>query len=112
MDDVLCAWQHLFQEITPDILCMRTLVPNLFLNSQRDIILEVSMKSVVDTLYQSTNGKYFKGIDMFLVPICEDKHYFLCTINMAKNEVYMTDGFNQDQLYEHHKKYICKEYWM
>ena len=104
MDSVLKVWQYLFQEIAPEILCLSSLVPNLFLNK------EVSMKSVVNSLHCLTNGQYFKGIEMFLVPICEGDHYYLCVINIAKNEAYVIDGFNEDQYYKKEKKIFGKSF--
>ena len=77
MDGVLGVWQDLFQEVAPDVLCLSSLVQNLFLNKGR------SMKSVVNSLHWLTNGKYFKEINMFLVPKCEYKHYYSCVTNLS-----------------------------
>ena len=35
--------------------------------------------------------------------------FFMCN-KYCKNETYMIDHFNEDQLYEDHKKYICNEF--
>ena len=41
---------------------------------------------------------------MFLVPVYGQFHYYLCVINMAKNEGYVINGFNQDSCYKGNKK--------
>ena len=99
MDHVLQIWHHLFHAISPEILCMNSMVPNLFVTTNNTAI-----KSAVNSIHRLTNGKLFEGIDMFLVPICNNSHYFLCVINLAKNEGYVIDGLNGDGCYRETKK--------
>ena len=99
VDHVLQIWHHLFHEISPEILCMNSMVPNLFVTTDKTAI-----KSAINSIRRLTNDKLFEGIDMFLVPICHGMHYYLCVINLAKNEGYVIDGMNFDGCYRSNKK--------
>ena len=99
MDHVLQIWHHLFHLISPDILCMNSMVPNLFVTTNNTAI-----KSAVNSIRRLTNDKLFEGIDMFLVPILHGAHYYLCVINMAENEGYVINGYNGDPFFESSKK--------
>ena len=44
---------------------------------------------------------FFKGIDIFLCPICQYEHYYLVIINLAKNEGYVIDGLNRNTEDDH-----------
>ena len=78
---------------------MNLMVPSLFVTS--DV---ASITSVVNSIHRLTNGLLFKGINMILMPICNHGHYFLCVIDLAKNEGYIIDGFNMDTFYTGNKK--------
>ena len=47
---------------------------------------------------------FFKGINIFLCPICDGKHYYLVIINLAKNEGYVIDGLNRNKEDEDKKR--------
>ena len=91
----------IFVQRTPDILCMKSMVPNLFETTNNTAI-----KSAVNSIRRLTNDKSFEGIDMLLVPIYHIRHYWLCVINFAKNDGYVIDGFNADYLYGGRKKKV------
>ena len=99
VDHVLKIWAHLFNKHSPSILCMNSKVPNLFITQDN-----VSIQTTITSLSRLTNGKFFKGINMFLVPICDKLHYYLVVINFTKNEGYVIDGLNCDQAYEEEKR--------
>ena len=69
---------------------MSSQVPNLFITKKT-----VSIKPTIASLHKLTKGMFFKGIDIFLCPICQYEHYYLVIINLAKNEGYVIDGLNQ-----------------
>jgi len=92
VDHILKIWNHLFHKHSPSILCMNSIVPNLFMTGQT-----VSIKSTILSLHKLTEGMFFKGIDMFLCPICQGIHYYLVIINLAKNEGYVIDGLNRNK---------------
>ena len=99
MDHILKIWAHLFHQHSPSILCMNSKVPNLFITQEN-----VSIQTTITSLSRLTNGKFFKGINMFLAPICANNHYYLVVINLTRNEGYVIDGLNEDQAYEEEKK--------
>ena len=74
-------------------------VLNLFMTKDT-----VSIQTTITSLHRLTKGKLFKGIDMFLCPICDGNHYYLLVINLAKNEGYIIDGNNCDQAYAEQKR--------
>ena len=111
MDWVLCVWQVFFQKIAPDNLYTRSLVQNLCLYYQQNKKQEASLKLIVNILHRLTNGKYFKGVDLFLGPIWTKAQYLLYIINIARNKAYVIGGFSEDFLYEEDKS-ICKEFWL
>ena len=74
---------------------MNSMVPNFFLTTNNTAI-----KSALNSIHRLTNDELFEGIDMFLVPILNSEHYYLCVINLAKNEGYVIDGYNGDSCYE------------
>ena len=99
MDHVLKIWAHLFYKYSPSILCMNSKVPNLFITQKN-----VSIQTTITPLSRLTNEKFFKGINMFLAPICINFHYYLVVLNFTRNEGYIIDGLNYDQPYEEEKK--------
>ena len=80
---------------------MNLMVLNLFVTTN-----VTAIKSAVNSIRRLTNGNLFEGISMFLVPICDQFHYYLWELNLAKNERYIIDGFNMDSGY----KSMMKEY--
>ena len=98
VDHMLKIWDHLFHEHSPSILCMNSTVPNLFMTKDT-----VSIQTTITSLHRLTKGKLFKGIDMFLYPICDGHHYYLRVINLAKIEGYVIDGNDCDQAYINEK---------
>ena len=99
VDHMLKIWDHLFHKHSPSILCMNSKVPNLFMTKDT-----VSIQTTITSLHRLSKGKLFKGIDMFLCPICDGNHYYLLVINLAKNEGYVIDGNNCDQAYTNEKR--------
>ena len=100
MDHVLQIWHYLFNVISLDILCMNSMVPNLFATTN-----VTAIKSAVNSIRRLTNDTLFEGIDMFLVPVCDNFYdYLLCVMNMAKIEGYVIDGFNMESGYKGKKK--------
>ena len=68
---------------------MNSKVPNLLITNTN-----VMIKSTITSLYRLTNGTFFKDINVFLIPICADNHYYLIVINIAKMNGYVIDGLN------------------
>ena len=99
MDHILKIWAHLFYQHSLSILCINSKVPNLFITQEN-----VSIQTTITSLSRLTNGKFFKGINMFLAPICAHGHYYLVVINFTRNEGYIIDGLYEDQTYEEEKK--------
>ena len=83
---------------------MNSNVLNLFITQEN-----VSIQTTITSLSRLTNGKFFKGICMFLASICAYLHFYLVVINYTKNEGYVIDGLNCDQAYEEEKRtYMLK----
>ena len=99
MDHVLKMWAHLFHEQFPSILCMNSKVLNLFITQDN-----MSIHTVITHLSRLSNEKFFKGINMFLAPICAHHHYCFVVINLTKNEGYVIDGLNRDQIFRDVKR--------
>ena len=99
VDHILKIWNHLFHKHSPSILCMSSQVPNLFITEDT-----VNIQSTIASLHKLTKGMFFKGIDIFLCPICQYEHYYLVIINLAKNEGYVIDGLNRNTEDEHKKQ--------
>ena len=78
---------------------MNSMVPNLFATTNNTAI-----KLALDSICWLTNDELFEGISIFLEPILNSGHYYLCEINLAKNEGYVLDGYNDDSYYEECKK--------
>ena len=70
MDYVLQILHYLLNVISPDILCMNSMVPNLFVTTNNTAI-----KSTGNSICRLSNDKLFEGIDMFLVPVLN--HFLL-----------------------------------
>ena len=84
------------------MLCMNSMVPSLFITTN-----VTAIKSVVNSISRLTNGELFEGINMFLVLIYDNKHYYLCVMNLAKNEGNKIDGFNMDTYWQERVHATC-----
>ena len=80
---------------------------NLFVTTNNTVI-----KSAVNSIRGLTNDKFFEGIDMFLVSVLNNVHYYLCVIILAKNEGYVIDGFNRDSCYKEARENTYNVLWL
>ena len=95
----------LINTISPEILCMNSMVLNIFVTTNNTAI-----KSAINSIRRLTNEKVFEEIDMLLVPVLNHFHYYLYVISLAKNKGYVIDRFNMDKFVKAARLWLLSSY--
>ena len=103
VDHVFKIWAHLFYEHSPSILDIDFKVPNLYITQEN-----LSIQTTITSLSRLTNGKFFKGINIILAPICAKDHYYLAVINFITNEGYVIELIAIRVYKEEKRKYMLR----